>query len=37
LGGIGLFWAVFDPEKQFLHDRIAGSRIISQQQASPEI
>ncbi len=36
LGGIGLFWAVFDPEKQFLHDRIAGSRIISQQ-ASPEI
>jgi uncharacterized RDD family membrane protein YckC len=30
-GGIGLFWAVFDPEKQFLHDRIAGSCIISQQ------
>jgi uncharacterized RDD family membrane protein YckC len=35
LGGIGLFWAAFDPDKQFLHDRIAGSRIISQ--ASPEI
>ena len=36
LGGIGLFWAVFDKDKQFLHDRIAGSRIISQQQISPE-
>ena len=34
LGGIGLFWAVVDKDKQFLHDRIAGSRIISQ--ASPE-
>ena len=30
LGGIGLFWAVVDKDKQFLHDRIAGSRIISQ-------
>ena len=29
LGGIGLLWAAFDPDKQFLHDRIAGSRIIS--------
>ena len=36
LGGIGLFWAILDPEKQFLHDRIAGSRIITHQ-ASPEI
>jgi len=34
LGGIGLLWAVVDKDKQFLHDRIAGSRIISQ--ASPE-
>ena len=30
LGGIGLFWAIFDSEKQFLHDRIAGSRIVLQ-------
>jgi uncharacterized RDD family membrane protein YckC len=28
------FWAVFDKDKQFLHDRIAGSRIITY--ASPE-
>lgn len=25
--GIGLFWAVFDKDKQFLHDRIAGTWI----------
>jgi uncharacterized RDD family membrane protein YckC len=25
--GIGLFWAVFDKNKQFLHDRIAGTWI----------
>jgi len=29
LFGIGILWAVFDKDKQFLHDRIAGSRIIS--------
>ena len=29
LGGIGIFWALFDKDKQFLHDRIAGSRIVS--------
>ena len=27
--GIGIFWALFDKDKQFLHDRIAGSRIVS--------
>jgi len=27
--GLGIFWAVFDRDKQFLHDRIAGSRIIA--------
>lgn len=27
--GIGIIWAVFDKDKQFLHDRIAGTRIIS--------
>lgn len=25
--GIGLFWAVFDKDHQFLHDRIAGTRL----------
>lgn len=29
LGGIGILWALFDQDKQFLHDRIAGSRIVS--------
>lgn len=29
LGGIGILWALFDKDKQFLHDRIAGTRIIS--------
>ncbi|MGB8338965.1 MAG: RDD family protein [Burkholderiales bacterium] len=28
LGGIGLWWALFDPDKQFLHDRFAGTRLI---------
>jgi len=27
--GIGLLWALFDKDKQFLHDRIAGTRITS--------
>ena len=27
-GGIGLLWAAVDPQRQFLHDRLAGSRII---------
>lgn len=27
LFGIGIFWAIFDKDKQFLHDRIAGTRI----------
>ena len=26
--GAGFVWAVFDRERQFLHDRIAGTRII---------
>ena len=28
LGGVGLWWAIFDRDKQFLHDRLAGTRII---------
>jgi uncharacterized RDD family membrane protein YckC len=26
-GGIGLLWALFDRDGQFLHDRIAGTRL----------
>ena len=26
--GIGLLWAAFDPDGQFLHDRLAGSRLV---------
>ena len=26
--GIGLLWAAFDPERQFLHDRLVGSRLV---------
>jgi uncharacterized RDD family membrane protein YckC len=27
--GSGLLWGVFDRDRQFLHDRIAGTRIVS--------
>lgn len=27
--GFGVFWALFDKDGQFLHDRIAGTRIVS--------
>jgi uncharacterized RDD family membrane protein YckC len=26
--GCGIFWALFDRERQFLHDRLAGTRIV---------
>ena len=29
LGGIGLLWAFFDRDRQFLHDRLAGTRLIA--------
>ncbi len=29
LFGVGILWALIDPDKQFLHDRIAGTRIVS--------
>lgn len=29
LGGIGLVWALFDRDRQFLHDRLAGTRLVS--------
>lgn len=27
--GAGLLWALFDKDRQFLHDRIAGTRIVA--------
>jgi uncharacterized RDD family membrane protein YckC len=29
LAGVGFFWALFDKDKQFLHDRLAGTRIVT--------
>ena len=26
--GCGILWALFDRERQFLHDRLAGTRIV---------
>jgi uncharacterized RDD family membrane protein YckC len=26
--GLGIFWALFDSEKQFLHDRLSGTRLV---------
>ncbi len=26
--GVGLVWALFDPQRRFLHDRIAGTRLV---------
>ncbi|MDR2165906.1 MAG: RDD family protein [Zoogloeaceae bacterium] len=28
LFGVGVFWALFDSDRQFLHDRLAGSRVV---------
>ncbi|HXZ97494.1 MAG TPA: RDD family protein [Burkholderiales bacterium] len=28
LAGAGIIWAFFDPEGQFLHDRLAGTKIV---------
>ena len=28
LAGMGFWWALFDRDQQFLHDRIAGTRLI---------
>lgn len=32
--GIGLLWRLFDRDRQYLHDRIAGTRIVFDPQAS---
>lgn len=29
LGGIGIVWALIDRDRQFLHDRLAGTRLVS--------
>ena len=29
LGGIGIAWALIDRDRQFLHDRLAGTRLVS--------
>ncbi|MEF8700196.1 MAG: RDD family protein [Candidatus Accumulibacter sp. UW26] len=28
LGGVGIVWALFDRDRQFLHDRLAGTRLV---------
>ncbi len=35
LFGIGFFWAFFDRDRQFLHDRLAGTRIVATGDAGP--
>jgi len=32
--GIGLAWVLVDPERQFLHDRVAGTRLLRHPPAS---
>ena len=29
--GLGLLWALIDPDRQFLHDRLTGTRLIVKQ------
>lgn len=29
LSGAGLAWALIDPDRQFLHDRLSGTRLVS--------
>ncbi|MGH8632154.1 MAG: RDD family protein [Burkholderiales bacterium] len=31
--GLGLLWALVDPDRQFLHDRLAGTRIVKAEDA----
>lgn len=35
LAGTGLVWAVFDRDRQFLHDRLAGTRIVMSDKQPP--
>lgn len=34
LGGIGLWWALLDKDGQFLHDRLAGTRLVLREKIS---
>lgn len=34
LVGIGIVWALFDPDRQFLHDRIARTRLVADDPAA---
>ena len=35
LGGIGILYALIDRDRQFLHDRLAGTKIVSSHDAEP--
>jgi uncharacterized RDD family membrane protein YckC len=35
LGGVGIFYAAFDRDRQFLHDRLAGTKIVSCDDPAP--
>jgi uncharacterized RDD family membrane protein YckC len=35
--GLGLIWALIDPERQFLHDRLIGSRLVATDAARPPL
>ena len=37
ISGIGLGWALFDRDRQFLYDRLAGTRLVLAQKGRPEI
>ena len=28
IGGVGIIWSLFDRDRQFLHDRLAGTRLV---------
>ena len=32
--GIGFWWALFDQDRRFLHDRVIGSRLVVQSEAA---
>jgi uncharacterized RDD family membrane protein YckC len=34
--GLGFAWALFDPQRQFLHDRLAGTAIVDAKSPGPE-
>jgi uncharacterized RDD family membrane protein YckC len=36
-GGVGIFWALLDRDRQFLHDRIADTRVILLSSSLPQI